>query len=253
MDDQRFGGAVRAARVRRRRRQSDVAAASGVSDSTVSRIERGHLETLSLRAIRAVAAVLEIRIELLPRSRGAELDRLLGAHHAALAEAVIEWLTGFAGWKVRPEMSFSYYGDRGVIDLLAWHSLSRSLLVIELKTDIVDVGELLGTFDRKLRNAMRVAVGLGWNPLTVSGLLIIAESDLNRAKIGTHDRTFGVAFPDRHVAIRRWLRNPAGSLRGLMFFANRHAGQATAPLTATRRVRLRFRGPPDAEPRTDRA
>ena len=41
----------------------------------------------------------------------------------------------------------------------------RALLVIELKTAIVDVGELLGTFDRKVRNAGEVARRLGWDPV----------------------------------------------------------------------------------------
>ena len=43
-----------------------------------------------------------------------------------------------------PEVSFSIYGERGVIDILAWHPGRRALLIIELKTDIVDVNELVG-------------------------------------------------------------------------------------------------------------
>ena len=39
----------------------------------------------------------------------------------------------------------------GVIDVLAWHEPTRSLLVIELKPAIADVNALLGTFDRKQR------------------------------------------------------------------------------------------------------
>ena len=48
-------------------------------------------------------------------------------------------------------MSFSIFGERGVIDVAAWNAEHRALLVIELKTDIVDVNELVGTFDRKVR------------------------------------------------------------------------------------------------------
>lgn len=242
---------MRAARVRGRRRQADVAAAARVSDSTVSRLERGHVQSLSLRAIRAVAAALDIRVELLPRSRGGDLDRLLNARHAALAEAVIRWLSGFAGWTVRPEVSFSHYGDRGVVDVLAWHGPSRSVLVIELKTDLVDVGELLGTFDRKLRNAMRVAAGLGWAPLTVSGLLVIAESDSNRRKLETHRETFVAAFPDRFMAVRKWLRHPSDQLRALMFFADRHPGQVGARLTRVQRVQRTRPAAHGADPRSN--
>ena len=48
-------------------------------------------------------------------------------------------------WVVRPEVSFSIYGERGVIDVLAWHPARRAILVIELKTELVDINELMGT------------------------------------------------------------------------------------------------------------
>ena len=63
MDDQRLGASLRAVRMRRRRRQSDVAAAAGVGQTTISRIERGHLAAQSLTTLRRVAAALDVRIE----------------------------------------------------------------------------------------------------------------------------------------------------------------------------------------------
>src|SRR3989304_1724462 len=74
-DDLRSGSRVRAARIRRGWRQRDLAVAAHVSPSMVSRIERGHLEGMSLDAIRRVAAALEIRGGLLPRSRAADPAR----------------------------------------------------------------------------------------------------------------------------------------------------------------------------------
>ncbi len=53
-----------------------------------------------------------------------------------------------AEWLAQPEVSFAIYGERGVIDILAFHPRSRALLVIELKTGIVDVQALIGTVDR---------------------------------------------------------------------------------------------------------
>src|SRR5262245_64576528 len=125
MDDIRFGAAVRAARIRRGWRQADVAIRAGCSDSVVSRIERGHLDEITVGSIRAVASVLEIRVELLPRSRAADLDRLVNAKHAALSEGVLGWLRRFPGWEFRPEQSFSIYGERGIIDLVGWHADSQ--------------------------------------------------------------------------------------------------------------------------------
>jgi len=44
---------------------------------------------------------------------------MISARHAGMAEAVVRWLASFSGWIVRPEVSFSRYGERGVIDLVA--------------------------------------------------------------------------------------------------------------------------------------
>jgi hypothetical protein len=73
-------------------------------------------------------------------------------------------------WRIAPEVSFAVFADRGVIDILAWHAANRSLLVIELKTDIVDVQETIGTLDRKHRIAATVARERGWHPTTISNL-----------------------------------------------------------------------------------
>src|SRR6185295_16305946 len=137
MDDSRLGGLVRAMRIRRGWRQLDLAATAGVSTATVSRFERGHVVDMPLRTVRAIAGALEIRIELLPRSRGGDVDRIINARHAALSEAVIEWLGRFPDWVVRPEVSYSWFGERGVVDIVAWHARTRALLEVELKTSIV--------------------------------------------------------------------------------------------------------------------
>jgi transcriptional regulator with XRE-family HTH domain len=237
MEDVRLGAALRAARVQRRLRQVDVAKAAGVSTSTVSRIEHGSLGGLQLRSVRAVAGALEITIELLPRSRAASLERVVNQAHASLADQVIAWLVGLGGWTVRPEVSFSRFGERGVIDILGWHSPTQALLVIELKTEIVDVGELLGTFDRKARNAAMVGSGVGWPASTTGGLLVIRANDVNRRRIHAHAATFDAAFPARGAEVRRWLRKPRGALRGLLFFANRLPRQANVRVTTVRRVR----------------
>jgi hypothetical protein len=43
---------------------------------------------------------------------------MLDAAHGRLGESVTRWLVA-AGWEVRPEVSFSRWGERGAIDLLA--------------------------------------------------------------------------------------------------------------------------------------
>ena len=84
MDDQRAGAAFRALRLRARRTQTELARAAGVSHAPISRLERGHAATLPLRTLRAIGGALDMRVELAPRWRGGELDRLLDDRHALL-------------------------------------------------------------------------------------------------------------------------------------------------------------------------
>ena len=90
MSDQRVGAAFRAVRIRRRLRQSDVAARAGVSRAQISLIERWHTDSLTLSALRKVAVALDIRVDVIARWRGGELDRLLSANHSALQDSVLD-------------------------------------------------------------------------------------------------------------------------------------------------------------------
>lgn len=227
---------IRAVRHRRGWRQRDLASRAGVSAATVSRIERGHLDTLSLRTLRGVASALDVRIDLTARWRAGDLDRLLNARHSALHESVAAWFRdAMPAWELAPEVSFSIFGERGVIDIVAWHAGRRALLIIELKTDIADVNELVGTFDRKRRLARKVAEDLGWEPVSVSGWVIVAAGRTNRARVAAHGAMLRAAFPIDGRAIRAWLADPVGKVAALSMWSSER-GVVASP---TRRVRAR--------------
>jgi transcriptional regulator with XRE-family HTH domain len=242
VDDQRFGAAVRTLRQRRGWRQADLAAKARVSQATVSRVERGHVGTQSVDALRRVGAALEMRVELTGRWRAGDLDRLLNARHSLLHEVVADHLgRRFPGWRLTPEVSFSVWGERGVIDLVAWNAAHRSLLLIELKTDIADVNELIGTFDRKVRLGRTIAEERDWDPLHVSGWVIVAPGRTNRERIAAHGAMLRAAFPTDGRGVGAWLRRPVGRVSALSLWRNIHAGTAKADLTPVRRVRPRRR------------
>ena len=242
MDDQRFGTVVRAVRQRRRWRQGDLATKAHVSQSTISRLERGHIGSLSLDTVRRIAATLDVRADIVARWRAGDLDRLLNARHSALHEVVaVSFASRGTAWILAPEVSFSIYGERGVIDLLAWHGERRALLVIELKTDIADVNELLGTFDRKVRLAAQVAGGRGWDPVTVSGWVIVAPGRTNRERIAAHGAMLRSVFPTDGRGMRGWLRAPIGRISALSIWRTTHGRTRTADLAPIRRIRPRRR------------
>lgn len=236
MDDGRFGSAIRVVRHKRGWRQRDLAVRAGVSDATISRIERGHLDTLSLATLRTVASALDMRVDVLARWRAGDLDRLLNARHSALHDSVAAWFRdAFPDWELAPEVSFGIFGERGVIDIVAWHPARRALLIIELKTDIADVNELVGTFDRKRRLAAKIVEDRGWVPKTISGWVIVAPGRTNRARIAAHGAMLRAAFPFDGRSIRAWLADPVGSISALSTWPTSRGG-----LTASaRRVRVK--------------
>lgn len=232
----RVGAALRAVRVRRGWRQRDVADRAGVSHALVSLLERGHVGRTSLDSVRRVAAVLDVRVDVVARWRGGELDRLLNARHSGLADAVTALLTGL-GWAVAPEVSFAVYGERGFIDLLAWHAPSRTLLVIEIKTEIVDVQELIGVLDRKTRLAARIARERGWAAAAVATWVVIADSPTNRRRVAAHGALLRAAFPADGRLMRAWLRKPGKRVAALSFFSDSTGSGGSGRYVGVRRVR----------------
>jgi len=238
VDDIRFGTVVRVARQSRGWRQKDLAEKSGVSQSVISRIERGHVGPQSIDSVRKVCVGLDIRVELVATWRGGDLERLVNRKHSALHESVARRMRDeLPAWVLAPEVSFAIYGERGVIDILAWHPGRRALLVIELKTDIVDVNELIGTFDRKRRLAARIAKERGWNPVSVSAWLIVSEGRTNRRRVEAHAAMLRAALPDGHVPLRRWLRDPVGTIAALTYWSPAREEVGTRPNRPVRRVR----------------
>jgi hypothetical protein len=196
---------------------------------------------MPMAKVHAVALALDAWVDYAIRWRGGELDRVLNARHAALHQAVASWLSAIEGWDLAPEVSFSIYGERGVIDVLAWHSPTRTLLVIELKSELVDISELLGTFDRKMRLAPQIAGDRGWRAARVAGWLLVADGRTNRRRLAMHRDVLRARFKADGRAIEGWLRRPAEPLLALSFLPIRHLAGLSQPLAPPKRVRRRRR------------
>jgi hypothetical protein len=117
----------------------------------------------------------------------------------------------------RQEVSFNERGERGSVDILAFHAPTRSLLVIEVKSTVPDLQAMLVTLDRNGRVATIVARDRGWSPRTVSRVLVLPSDRTSRRRVVRHAATFEAALPARTLAIRRWIREPAGALNGILF------------------------------------
>jgi len=223
-------------RIRRGLRQADVAAAAGVSQTVVSTVENGDLERVSLRSIRTVAAALGISLPFAPRWRGSDLAKLLDEKHAAIVDDVVRRIAAL-GWVVQPEHTFNVRGERGSIDVLAWQPACRAVLVIEIKTVVVDLQDLLASLDRKRRLAGPISRELGWSPVRVGTLLVMPEEAQARHAVDRFRSVFDVAYPDRGRRVQHWLRGPDRDMRGVLFLLNfGHNGTKRRP-GGSRRVR----------------
>jgi transcriptional regulator with XRE-family HTH domain len=208
VDEQRLGATVRLLRRRRGWRQSDLARAAGLSSGTVSLLERGNLDGVTFGTFRRVAAAVDLRVDYVPRWRGGEVDRMLNRRHSLLHESFARHLRGDAAWTFRPEVSYSIYGERGVIDMLAWHAERAMILVVEFKTELVDVNDLVGSMDRRRRLAIQIGRDLGWRAVAASSLVVLVGSRTNRRRAAEHRTVLRAAFPTDGRGLRSWLRDP---------------------------------------------
>ena len=217
MDDRRVGLIVRALRRHRGWRQADLAAASNVAQTTISAIERGHTDSVSLARMRRVLGALDGRVDFEVRWRGGNLDRTLDERHARLVAVLVERLR-LAGWVSEVEVTYSIYGERGSIDVLAFHAGTGSLLVIEVKTELTSIEETLRRHDEKVRLGPRIAwERYGWTVASTSRLLVLAEHRTSRERVRSHAAILDAVLPAENVAIRRWLAAPAGTICGRWF------------------------------------
>lgn len=196
MRDLEVGRLLRMLRIRHGWRLRDVAERCGLSTTTIGRTELGSIASLSV--IRAHAAVLDLRIEWRVVGRGGDVARLLDQEHAAMVETLAGYLTR-AGWLVEPESSYSEYGERGRIDLLAFEPASHVLAVVEVKTELADLQDLFGGLSAKARLAPRIGRRRGWQDSGVVTVLAVAATGPNRSIVGNHPTLFS---PFEH----RWLR-----------------------------------------------
>ena len=233
VNGRRVAAVLRAFRLHLNLRQRDVAAAAGVSQTVVSRAERGLLHRVSFEQLDRIGGALRVGFFLDARWLDGDADRLIDTVHAAIVEVVVSALRRL-GWVVMVEYGFNMFGERGSVDVLAWHARYRVLLIIEVKSRLTDLQATFASFARKVRLVPDIVRReQGWDPRHVGRLLVLPGTKGNRAVIDRHAAMFESTFPERMPAIRSWLRQPDRGLGGIWFLSS-------SP-TRTRKQALRVR------------
>lgn len=241
MQDAQIGSVIRALRHRLDWTQEELGRRAKVSRSVIARAEAGMIDRVAVHLLRNVIQGLGARMTIGVQWRGELLDQLLDAGHAALAELWQRRLEQW-GWIVRSEVSFNVYGDRGRIDLLAYHPEWRVLLVVEIKTRIVDIQALLGPLDVKERLAWQVARRFGWAPAVVVPMLVLEESSSCRRRVDAHAALFA-RFALRGRTAMSWMRRPAQPVIGALIFTAPSPARSKSGRRAGRQRVRRSRAP----------
>jgi transcriptional regulator with XRE-family HTH domain len=244
VDAVRVGHSIRALRLRRGWRQVDLGARAGVSHTTISRIEAGRLDPIPTGVLARTVSALDASLDVRVRWNGEALDRLLDQAHAGLVDQVVALLAG-NGWATEIEATFGIRGERGSVDVLGYHTGSRMVLVIEVKSVVPDVQATIASLDRKARLAHEIGRSRGWECRGVSRLLVIGASSTSYRRVNALRATFRTAFPSATSDVRAWVANPHSALSGLLFlpFAQPvHGRRSTTGMRRVRRARAQAAG-----------
>jgi hypothetical protein len=110
-------------------------------------------------------------------------------------------------------------------------------VVIELKTAIVDVNELMGTLDRKRRLAPRIAADRGWCASSVSTWLVVADSRTNRRRVADHRVLLTSSVPRDGRSFPGLFRQPErGPSSGIAFWPDLPGVKVGHQMAVRRRV-----------------
>jgi hypothetical protein len=161
---------------------------------------------------------LDARLQLAPQWRGAELERLLDADHAAIVAQVVRRLELF-GWSTLVEVTYSEFGERGSIDVLGLHPQKRAALVVEVKSDLPSEEAAARKLDEKARLAPSIVRRrAGWTPSTLGVVLVLPESPRLRRRLAG-SAVLAQRFPIASRRLATWLRRPEGAFAGSWFLS----------------------------------
>jgi transcriptional regulator with XRE-family HTH domain len=197
-----FGSAIRSLRRAFGLSQAELGLRVGRSQAFISAVEAGDPALridMAAELCDALGATLVFGVESRLLS-GSERQRDAG--HARCSGHVVRRLVA-AGWLVNTEVQIGTRERPGWIDVLAFHPTAEILLVIEVKTELLDVGAVdrqLGWYERE---AIVAARRFGWRPrMVAAALLLLATEEVDR-RLSENRVVLGEAFPGRAADLER--------------------------------------------------
>jgi transcriptional regulator with XRE-family HTH domain len=195
--------------------QRTLAAKSGVSQAWISEIERGRCPDVSISTIDRLLVAMGARLLIDVKAPFLANPRQRDVVHAKCSSFVARRLER-SGWSVATEVEIGDDRSRGWIDVLAWHPATCLVLVIEVKTELLDLGAIERTIGWYEREAWAAARRLGWQPRRVLGCLVMLSTEVVEQRIRDNRSLLDREFPIRAKALAEIVSHGdlSGSSRG---------------------------------------
>jgi transcriptional regulator with XRE-family HTH domain len=178
--------------------KATLAQRAGLSATMVRRVESATVNvTLDTagRLLDALGVTAELSIGRPFVARSRQVD----AGHARCV-AYVQRRLERAGWLVRREVEVVHGRSHGWIDILAFNPETGVLLVVEVKTEIHDVGRVERTLAWYGRSAWAAARRVGWRPSAVRTALLVLATEANEERIRSNREVLAQSFPTRGMA-----------------------------------------------------
>jgi transcriptional regulator with XRE-family HTH domain len=198
--------------------QEQVAQRVGVSRSYIAKVELGQADP-SLDMVDRIGEALGLDLQLafqppiFPAGR-----RTQDAVHARCSAYADRRVRGL-GWATAREVEIVHGRSHGWIDVLAFHRPTGTLMIIEIKTRLEDIGGLerqLTWYERSSWTAGRV---LGWEPRRVISCCLALASDEVEQSVRAHRDLLALIFPLRAPELADVLVDPQSRRIGSRGFA----------------------------------
>jgi transcriptional regulator with XRE-family HTH domain len=186
--------------------QRDLATRASTSQATLSRVEAGRIERADLATIGRLLDALQVRAEIkLEAPFLADRRRQRDRAHAYCVAFLARRLT-MSGWVVEREVEIQGKRSHGWIDVLAYRYRDRALLVIEMKTEIEDLGRIERSLGWYLREGPWAARRFGWYSRQSIAALIVLDTRATADRLRSNREAIAQSFPLRAEWLTRCLR-----------------------------------------------
>jgi transcriptional regulator with XRE-family HTH domain len=188
--------------------QRDLATRVGASQAAIWRLETDQPGRIDLALVEGVMEALGLRATI--GIEGRHLDdrrRQRDGVHAVVNGFTARRLARL-GWATATEVQIGDQQPRGWLDLLAFRPEDQSLVVEEVKTEILDMGGLQRSLSFYAREARLVAAGLGWPARSVTVLLVGLDSEAMARRLVDNRAIVEQAFPGSVPGMAAWLADP---------------------------------------------